>query len=66
MNIKTATALKNAWGDKPCDHETLEKEYFNDMATGDYICTKCGEAFTKSQRADKIKQEQQDKEKSQE
>ncbi|MED3564189.1 hypothetical protein [Bacillus xiapuensis] len=29
--------------DEKCLHGTIEKEYYNDMATGDYVCTFCGE-----------------------
>jgi hypothetical protein len=32
------------WGDKPCDHKHLEKEYYHGSATGDYVCKQCGRA----------------------
>ena len=44
MQIRTAIELKNAWGDKPCDHLELEKEYDKGAATGDYVCKQCGQA----------------------
>lgn len=36
--------LSKQWGDKPCDHPHLEKEYYLGTATGDYVCTTCGAA----------------------
>lgn len=44
VQIKEAMDRKKAWGDKPCGHENLEKEYELGMATGDYVCTQCGES----------------------
>lgn len=44
MKMKDAMSLRELWGNKPCDHPTLEKEYEKGMATGDYVCTQCGEA----------------------
>jgi hypothetical protein len=44
MQLKKAAELKRERGDKPCDHSNLEKEYDLGSATGDYVCTQCGEA----------------------
>ena len=44
MQIKDAMDLKKRWGNKPCNHPTLEKEYEMGASTGDYICTQCGES----------------------
>ena len=44
MNFQDAKRLKMLWGNKPCNHPTLAKEYEMGAATGDYICTQCGEA----------------------
>lgn len=44
MQLKEALALKEQWGDKPCKHPHVVKEYALGTATGDYICTTCGEA----------------------
>ena len=44
MQLKKAQELKKRWGNKPCDHSSLEKEYYLGTATGDYICTDCGES----------------------
>ena len=42
MKTTEAEALRERWGDEPCDHPSLEKEYELGSATGDYVCTKCG------------------------
>ncbi|EAQ63729.1 hypothetical protein MED121_03492 [Marinomonas sp. MED121] len=44
MQAKTSNELRLNWGDKPCEHPKLEKEYDRDASTGDYVCTQCGEA----------------------
>lgn len=44
MQQKKALELRKQWGDRPCDHPTLEKEYELGSATGDYVCTTCGES----------------------
>ena len=42
MQMSDAAALNKAWGDKPCEHPVLDKEYHFGSATGDYACTTCG------------------------
>ena len=44
MQIHEALALRTSWGNSPCDHPQLEKEYELGSATGDYVCKKCGQA----------------------
>ena len=44
MQMLEASALNKAWGEKPCEHPTLEKEYHLGSATGDYACTACGKS----------------------
>jgi hypothetical protein len=44
MQMRDASALRKRWGNKPCSHPHLEKEYDLGAATGDYVCTTCGEA----------------------
>ncbi|WP_165904615.1 hypothetical protein [Paraburkholderia hospita] len=44
MQTKEARELRDQWGDKPCNHPELTKEYDLSMATGDYVCTTCGKA----------------------
>lgn len=42
MQQDKAQELNERWGDKPCDHPHLEKEYILGAQTGDFICTTCG------------------------
>jgi hypothetical protein len=44
MQLSEAMKLREKWGDKPCDHPHLEKEYHLGSDTGDYACTQCGKA----------------------
>ena len=46
MQMKKAESLRRAWGDKPCPHPNLEKEYDLGADTGDEVCTQCGSAFS--------------------
>lgn len=61
MNIKKAQNLRNKWGDKPCNHPRFERETqgapilglgYVEVKTGDYICTQCGEVFTKEEKCE--------------
>ena len=49
---KRATALQLEWGDKPCDHPALAKEYEAGTRTGNYACTQCGKVITFRERAE--------------
>jgi hypothetical protein len=44
MQFEEAERLRKAWGNKPCDHPTTEKEYMLGMDSGDKVCTTCGKA----------------------
>ena len=44
MQNAVALRLKERWGGKPCAHPKLTKEYDRGTATGDYVCTTCGES----------------------
>ncbi|MGW2010831.1 hypothetical protein [Streptomyces nigrescens] len=48
MQMDEAEKLRRAWaakGSPPCDHPTKAKEYHLGSATGDKVCTTCGEGF---------------------
>ncbi|MBO4234796.1 hypothetical protein FO675_10950 [Riemerella anatipestifer] len=67
MQLQKARELQQMWGNKPCDHKELEKEYFNSTATGDYACRVCGKAFWNGEKTDedqkgKNKKDEQGKE----
>ena len=54
MAIRFDEAERNekGWGDKPCSHPNIEKEYGPLGHTGDYRCVQCGATFTE----DEVKQ----------
>lgn len=37
--------LKERWGDQPCSHSRIAREYYEDVPTGDLACMTCGETF---------------------
>lgn len=55
MDYLKAEKLRKEWGDKPCLHPNFEVETHLDseyvaVKTGDYVCTCCGQDFTKEER----------------
>jgi hypothetical protein len=50
MEYIVAQKVKDAWGDKPCNHPRLEKEYYGGAFLINWICTQCGKEFTISQK----------------
>ncbi len=52
MQKKRAAAIKQEWGDKPCKHPALAKEYDLGKRTGSYVCTQCGTTFTFREKAE--------------
>lgn len=51
MQMDRAAELRQSWGDRPCSHPDLDKEYHLGMQTGDYVCTQCGRSFSPAERA---------------
>ncbi len=52
MQMSDAIQLQERWseaGSPPCEHPGVAKEYYGGMATGDYVCTTCGEPFTRQE-----------------
>jgi hypothetical protein len=50
MEYYYALKLKESWGEKPCDHPHLEKEYYAGAFLINYICSQCGKEFTIAQK----------------
>lgn len=50
MQFDKAKRLREEWGDKPCDHSSLEKEYYLGADTMDYVCSTCGKTFTREEK----------------
>lgn len=46
MQRKRAIALRKEWGDTPCPHPALAKEYDAGERTGNFVCTQCGATLT--------------------
>ena len=44
-----ANEIEKNWGDKPCTHPNITKEYYFSAQTGDYRCTQCGATFTEDE-----------------
>jgi len=42
MQFDKALQVRRGWGNKPCSHLSIQKEYYLATATGDYVCTQCG------------------------
>lgn len=42
MQMTEALELQKEWGDKPCNHPQVVKEYHLGTQTGDRVCTRCG------------------------
>ena len=59
MEYEEAKALKESWGDKPCNHPSFADKYLFGSKTGDFVCEQCGQFFTqrqKDQRSRSVKQ----------
>jgi len=50
MEYYAVQKLKDSWGEKPCDHPLLEKEYYVGAFLINYVCTQCGKEFTIAQK----------------
>jgi hypothetical protein len=50
MEYIVAQKLKDSWGEKPCSHPHLEKEYYTGAFLTNYVCTTCGMEFTIPQK----------------
>jgi hypothetical protein len=46
MEYTEVLKQKEAWGDKPCPHPHLEKEYYVGAFLINYVCTQCGTEFS--------------------
>jgi len=50
MEYYIAQKVKESWGNKPCDHPHIEREYYSGAFLTNYICVQCGKEFTISQK----------------
>ena len=53
MKQKQAIKLRETFGDAPCEHPALAREYDAEgQRTSNYICTECGRTLTFKERAE--------------
>ena len=50
MEYSVAQKIRESWGEKPCDHPRLEKEYYVGAFLINWVCTQCGKQFTIAQK----------------
>jgi len=50
MEYYTAQKIKMEWGEKPCDHPHLEREYYSGAFLTNYVCVECGTEFSIAQK----------------
>jgi uncharacterized Zn finger protein (UPF0148 family) len=60
MQASEAAKLPEEWGEKPCNHDHIEKEYYLGAHTGEYVCITCGRNFTSMEKAERDRQRQRD------
>jgi hypothetical protein len=46
MEYSEAQKVKEAWGNEPCEHQHLEKEYYGGAFLINWVCIQCGKEFT--------------------
>jgi hypothetical protein len=46
MEYSEVQKVKEAWGNKVCDHQHLEKEYYVGAFLINWVCIQCGKEFT--------------------
>lgn len=58
MDFQKAKQLRQKWNGIPCNHPSFEVETFGrfddggwvETKTGDYVCSQCGETFTREEK----------------
>ncbi|HAM10892.1 MAG: hypothetical protein A2X05_18870 [Bacteroidetes bacterium GWE2_41_25] len=50
MEYYIAQIIKDTWGNKPCDHPHIEREYYSGAFLTNYVCVLCGKEFTIAQK----------------
>lgn len=58
MQAKKAQRLREAWGDRPCDHPEYDREIVFGCDSGDKVCTQCGETLS-DEEIEKIRRKRQ-------
>jgi hypothetical protein len=50
MQNSKAQEIREKWGEEQYSHPFLEKEYYLGANTLDFICSVCGQEFTKEEK----------------
>ena len=50
MEYYVAQKVKDSWGEKPCNHPHIEKEYYTGAFLTNYVCTQCVKEFSIPQK----------------
>lgn len=50
MEYFAAQAIRDSWGNKPCDHPRLERAHYAGAFLISYFCVQCGAEFTIAQK----------------
>jgi hypothetical protein len=50
MEYYALQKIKEEWGKKPCDHQSMEKIYYTGAFLTTYACKQCGAEFTIAQK----------------
>ena len=58
MQAHDAAESRKEWGEKPCNHDHIEPEYYLGAHTGDYVCVTCGKEFASREEAERDRQKQ--------
>jgi len=62
MQTREAAERREEWGEKPCNHDHVEREYYLGAHTGDYVCTTCGRDFTSMEEVERDRKRQREQE----
>lgn len=63
MQMRKAAQRRKEWGEKPCNHDDVDREYYLGAHTGDIVCTICGRNFTNMEEVESDRQKQREQKK---
>jgi hypothetical protein len=53
MEYYDVLKVRESWGDKPCDHNHLEKLYYTGAFLTVYVCKQCGKEFSIAEKLER-------------
>lgn len=45
MQVADSDTLRKTWGNKVCEHREVEREFYLETPTGQFVCAACGKTF---------------------